>query len=312
MTKITVGNEFSDSRLDMFLLSQFDRSKITRSMLEKQIKESVMVNGKRAKKGLFLKVGDIVEFDQTKIVTKQESEKEILPIEGKLDIIDETVDYIVLNKPAGVPVHPGKGHVSDTVANHLRYYLEQKNEYDINIKRGGIVHRLDMDVSGLMICAKNRKTQLELQQLFETGQVIKLYKARLKALSKMLPESKLSLKTEISKFVKNGYEPDGRWIKVEGYIARDPSNRMRMRLNIDKGRSGRYALTYILPLKNKEALINIKTGRMHQIRATVKAMGWVVEGDQLYGDAFQAGSLSLTEIILKLKVAQEEKIWKLV
>lgn len=313
MKKIIVTPEWVDKRLDVFLLSNLANKEVTRSMLEKQIKKNVTVNSKVAKKGYFLRLNDIVEYNEELVDMKNFVSEDIVSVKGNLDIVDENDKYIVLNKPKGVPVHPGKGHEIDTLANYLRHYLESKGEYDLTVKRGGIVHRLDMDVSGLMIVAKDRTTQLALQQMFEKGEVTKLYLATVRSLNTIVTESKLTLKKQVKTFIDNNYQPDDRWMKIEGYITRDQSDRKRMRLSFDKGKTGRFALSYILPLKKNQMLINIKTGRMHQIRATMRALGWVVANDQLYGDPFPKGKMELEEILLKIYLdGTKESVWKLV
>lgn len=316
MTKLIVEQLDAGKRLDQFLLEKVGKGLgITRSTLIKYIEPAVKVNGKVCKKSKELDAGDYVEVDYAYFEnhTIEVNADLITSVKGELNIIEETADYIVLLKPKGVAVHPGKGNEDNTIANYLKYYMESKGEYDKTIKRGGIIHRLDKDVSGILLCAKNLKTQQFIQEKFENREVTKLYLATIKPLSRMIVENDNDALEEINKLVENNFQFDDRWMKVDGHISRDPKNRFRMRLNqLD---IGRLAITNILPLKNNQLLINIETGRMHQIRATLLYMGWVVVGDALYGDSQVENNkgIELEQILLSLEIGKRNrKTWRLV
>lgn len=310
--KLTVSDANQGTRLDIFLLSAFrDKENITRSSIAKYINSFVKVNGKEVKKGHILKQGDIIDVNEDILKQSSNVEDTLVATKGPLNIIDETSDYIVINKPKGVAVHPGRGNLDNTIANYLKYYLLEKNEYDIEVKRGGIVHRLDKQVGGILLCAKNRDTQLYFQHQFEQREVVKLYLANIVALSSHIPSSVEDLDTQINLFVERGYRPDDSWIKIEGNISRSRSNRMTMEI----GERGKNTLTYIKLLSNHQALINIQTGRMHQIRATIKSLGWVIENDTLYGDKNNQTSvgIGLDQILLRVKLPSGVfKVWRLV
>ncbi|MCC7290176.1 RluA family pseudouridine synthase [bacterium] len=307
MTRYEVRTAQAGLRLDSFLLqSLLIPFPVTRSALASVISEAVKVNKKAGKKGLKLSEGDLVEVDDALLssVLGQPGQDKLEAVKGDLKILEETSEYIVLNKPKGVAVHPGIGNENNTIANYLKAYLTDKGEYDPNIKRGGIVHRLDKVVSGILICAKTRETQIFLQNQFEQRKVAKLYLGRVVALNKPLMKSKYKAKDEVAKFVQNGLKPNERWIQVEGKIMRDKANRMRMVLSDDHGRS---ALSYILPLDGDFVLICIKTGRNHQIRATLKKLGWCIQGDVLYGDTkgkLRSG-IELEQILLSIETAPD-------
>lgn len=295
-------------RLDKFLMEMLKpHMTITRSSLASYIQDYTTVNNKPGRKGQQLKRNEVVEveIEDLEVESKRNFEDNITPKKGKLEILEETSDYIVLNKPSGVAVHPGVDNETNTIANYLRFYLEEKGEYDVTLQRGGIVHRLDKLVSGLLICAKTRSSQLFLQSKFENREVVKLYLANVE--EKEDEEGK-TLEEAIAEFKENEYEPTEEWRLVEGKISRDRANRMRMIL----GGRGKEAITYILPLVGDMVLVNIKTGRMHQIRATLKSLGMVIKGDELYGSKSKSKEISLKHILLRLPTPNGEvKEWSL-
>lgn len=307
----SVEKEFSGKRLDVFLMVKLKSEiEISRSALDLLIQRFVKLNQMPVKKGVKLKEGYIVDVDieGLQMEIKSKSTDNIVPVEYKLEIIEETPDYIVINKPHGVAVHPGKDNENNTIANYLKYYLQSKNEYDNNIKRGGIVHRLDKGVGGVLLCAKNFKTQLELQRKFENREVVKLYFAKVEELEMPLIKSDLTFDQALKSFKSNQFKPDDSWIKVEGKIARSRSDRRKMVI----GGKGKDCTSYVLPLENDSVLVNIVTGRMHQIRATMNYLGWVVVGDTLYGskqvneyeDIFE-----LKQILLRIEINGVVREW---
>lgn len=306
-----VTHPFNGYRLDNYLKEQLNRPLFTRSYIVKLI-DDVRVNGKPAKKGYLLKVGDVVEFDDSILQQEVNKDNDIKSKQGELKIVEETERYIVINKPKGIAVHPSRGNVDNTIANYVKYYLEQKGEYDSRIKRAGITHRLDKKVSGLMIVAKTLEYQQYLQSLFEKRLVKKVYLAKVKPLNKLVISSENKLEEAINILINNNFIVDNKWIKIEKYITRDPRNRLRMKLN-DKKR-GKNTITYIHPLENNQILVMIETGRRHQIRAAVNDLGWVVVGDGLYGDTNNnQDGIELEQILLKLDIApNKERMWRLV
>jgi 23S rRNA pseudouridine1911/1915/1917 synthase len=290
------------------------------------VKEGVTVNGDVVKKAVRTKEKDAVTIDMDRLrqileqVNVNKGLGSVEPQEGKLEIVEESRDWIVLNKPKGLVVHPGTGNPSGTLANFVAGYLSAKGEYDPSVKRGGVVHRLDKGVSGLIIFAKNRSSQLYLKKQFETRKVTKMYianarkvrdtefSALVSGLSSFEPRD-----TAVERYLR-AKRVDSSWTKVEGRIARDSSNRMRMRFTTS-GRSGRYSCLYIKPLSPSNFLILLKTGRMHQIRATLGYLGFVIQGDTLYGDFEQefSSGIELQSVVLGLReMGGEMKVWKLI
>lgn len=315
-----VSSKEEGKRLDVvgFIHLKEKLPQLSRSMVDKYVDQFFSVNGLWGlKKGYKLKEGDVVSILilelRKKIEEDNVAEDRIVAQQRPLKIIKETKNYMVIDKPKGIPVHPGKGNTQETLANYIKGYLIQKNEYDESLKRAGIVHRLDKGVGGLIIVAKNRKMQIHLQTQFENRKVLKVYLAKvLTNITSPFFDKQYDLSEEIKKLEKNEYQIDSRWERVEGYILRDPKNRMRMEITTQH--KGKYSLSYFLPLKENAVLIIIKTGRMHQIRAGLKSLGMVIEGDRLYGDTRSSGDkIELKQIVLGIHMPSGRKrIWRLV
>ncbi len=281
--EIHIKGESVGKRLDQLMLEILTNQSFSRSIVQRYIDKGCMVNGKESKRSYRLKEGDLLSVDTQywdKLKKKLDLSNDILPQEGELDIRYEDEDLMVIYKPKGLVVHPGVGNSENTLANYVRYYLESKGEYDNLMDRSGIVHRLDKGVSGLMVVAKNKSTQEYLKGEFKRKRVVKIYHATL------LESTNIQQNFEIRKYVSKmniKLQPWLNWQKVEGYIGRDRVNRYRMEFKTYQFRGSKYALNYIL-FSNSEALIKIETGRMHQIRATLKYLGYHIKGDSLYGN----------------------------
>ncbi len=294
--KIVVAQEHEGKRTDVLVLSflQQDGLKtLTRSSLRKYWDDLVSVNGKSAKPSLKLKHGDSVEVVKELLLENLKKEIEsssIIPQKGDLDIVFEDEHCLVLNKKAGVVVHPGSGNIDNTLSNHVVWYLQSKGQYDKSIKRGGIVHRLDKGVSGLILFAKTLQSQIFFQKQFEVHTVEKIYLAKVQSsifpseLECLLNGKNLNLKSVLSKLEKDDFICDDSWLKVTGYIRRSNINRMKMIFEPIKKSfgGGKLATSYIKPLSKEELLVKIETGRMHQIRATLEYLGLSIVGDSLY------------------------------
>lgn len=311
-------------RIDKVVSTLFKEN--SRSFLSKNIKDFVVVNDKVVKASYRLKEGDRVEVDGVVLkklygLEVQENEKlsKIVAQKGPLDIFYEDRDFLVLKKPAGLVVHPGISNYDNTLANYVKHYLIEKGEYEVGLKRAGIVHRLDMPVSGLIVFAKSVEFQKHLQKQFENHTVLKIYLADYevcggKVLFNEFKDIKL-VKKAIEDFEK-GLDTDLRdWYEVSGVMKRDARNRKRMvfERNVVNEKL-RFAQSYLLPLSESKMCVLIKTGRMHQIRATLKSLDVVLVGDRLYGwKKDEMGEIALKSVVLGfVDMAGKRRVFNLI
>lgn len=250
-----VVNSSEADRLDKFLVSQFpDQS---RSRLQDLIKQNyVQVNGNTVTKtGLRLEAGMSVTISIPEAVPSG-----LIPENIPLDIIFENKDLAVINKPAGMVVHPAAGHATGTLVQAALAAIPDLQGIN-GEERPGIVHRLDKATSGLIVLAKNEQAHRWLQDQFRLRKVKKVYLALVDG----RPPT-----------------PVGR---VEAEIARDPSHRKQMAV-VSNGR-GRPATTEYSTLEefDKYTLIEAHplTGRTHQIRLHMAFLGCPIVGDTVYG-----------------------------
>lgn len=239
-------------RLDIFLHNKL--RELSRSYIQKLIKQGfVKVNGRKCKAGHLLKYADKIEVS---LPSYETSEEKCISIEP--EIVYEDNDIIVINKPAGVVVHPAPGHINDTLINILlKRYPEIKQAGTAD--RPGIVHRLDKDTSGLMIIARNRRSYENLIEQFKNRRVKKTYLV----------------------LIKGKIEP--RHGIIDAPIGRHPSNRKKIAV-VEYGRPAttKYRVVrYINDCTLLEA--TPETGRTHQIRVHFSAIGFPVIGDKVYG-----------------------------
>jgi 23S rRNA pseudouridine1911/1915/1917 synthase len=245
----------SGERLDKFLVEQLPE--FSRSRLQGLISDGfVHVNGRAAKKA-----GQLIEHGQQISVRIPPPEPSGLIAEDiALDIIFENDDLLVVNKPAGMVVHPAAGHASGTLVNAVLGY-DPDIEGIGGEERPGLVHRLDKETSGLIVLAKNDKAHQWLQDQFRLRQVEKTYLA--------LVDGKPPT-------------PSGR---VEAPIGRDPSHRKKMA--IVPLRKGREAVSEYKTLESfaEHTLLEFHphTGRTHQIRLHCQFLGCPIVGDSIYG-----------------------------
>jgi 23S rRNA pseudouridine1911/1915/1917 synthase len=250
---ISVSDDSDGVRLDRFLASVLgDRS---RSHIQRLIKSGhVLVGGRAAKANQPVKVGQDVSVDDPEPI-EASPRPEALP----LPIVYQDKDLIVVDKPAGMVVHPAAGHEGGTLVNALLHHVDDLSGIG-GEKRPGIVHRLDRGTSGLMVIAKHDAAHEELSRQFHDREVEKEYLALVW-----------------------GEVMAGR--RIDAPIGRDPVNRKKMSA---KARRSREAVTRIVRAEHfgrslTLARVAIHTGRTHQIRVHLSAIGHPIVGDPLYG-----------------------------
>lgn len=249
--KLELTANRSGVRLDKYVAEEC--LELSRSYIQKLIGNGhVTVNNCVAKGSLKLNIGDRVV-----LVIPPPIPSTPLPEEIPLTIVYEDNDLLVVDKPAGLTVHPAPGHPSHTLVNAVMAHCPN---LEINGSvRPGIVHRLDKNTSGLIMVAKNDAAHRDLSDQIKTRSVIKRYL--------VLVEGCLS--------------PD-RGI-IEAPIDRDPSHRKRMAV-VSEGREAFTQYQVIKNMGNYTLLdVTIKTGRTHQIRVHFSAIGFPVVGDEVYG-----------------------------
>jgi 23S rRNA pseudouridine1911/1915/1917 synthase len=244
-------------RIDKFLSVRIEG--ISRNRIQQAAEtESILVNGTPVKSNYKVKPLDVI----TIVMDSPRRELEIIPEDIPLNIVYEDDDLMVINKPAGLVVHPGHGNYSGTLVNALAFHLKHDNITDIADPRLGLVHRIDKDTSGLLLVAKTPEAKTNLSMQFFNKETKREYVALAWG---------------------NVAENEGR---IEGNIGRDPKDRMLMRVFPD-GEHGKPAVTHysVIERLGYVTLVQcqLETGRTHQIRVHLKYIGHTIFNDERYG-----------------------------
>lgn len=256
-----VSPESSGDRLDAFTAKA---AQISRTAAQSLIEQGqVMVNGMAAAKNYKLRSNDEVE-----IRIPAPKEYTVQPERIPLDIVYEDADLLVVNKPKGMVVHPAAGHSDGTLVNALLYHCGDSLSGINGVLRPGIVHRIDMDTSGLLIVAKNDRAHQGLAEQIQVHSFTRIYEA-----------------VAVGTFP----EPEG---TIRTQIGRHPTQRKKMAVLSSGGKEAvtHYRILAEYPGSSRRTAyshlrLQLETGRTHQIRVHMAFLGHPLAGDTVYGSA---------------------------
>jgi len=263
--RIIVDKGQSLLRIDKFLMHRVENA--SRSRIQNAVElGNVLVNNKTIKASYKVKPLDIISV----VLPHPPRDTEVYPENIALNIVFEDDDILIVNKPAGMVVHPGYNNYTGTLVNGLVYHFQQLPTMPGNDGRPGLVHRIDKDTSGLLLISKNERAMTWLARQFFEHTITRKYLA----------------------LVWGDLEQDG---TVTGYIGRSVNDRRVMAI-YDDPEKGKWAVTHyrVLERMNYVTLIECKleTGRTHQIRAHMKHIGHPLFSDATYGgDKILKGTL---------------------
>ena len=244
-------------RIDKFLIDRMTH--VSRNRIQMAAEAGcILVNNKAIKSNYRIKPFDLVSI----MMARPRIDFEVLPEDIPLNIVYEDDELLVVNKPAGLVVHPGHGNYTGTLVNGLAWHLKDNPLCDFTDTRIGLIHRIDKDTSGLLVVAKTPEAKTHLSLQFFNKTTHRKYIA----------------------MVWGGIKEDAG--TIEGNIGRDPHDRLKMTVFPD-GEQGKPAITHFNVLKRLGYVslldCRLETGRTHQIRAHVSYIGHPVFNDTRYG-----------------------------
>ncbi|MBU2055664.1 MAG: RluA family pseudouridine synthase [Proteobacteria bacterium] len=279
----TVAPEEEGTRLDLFLTGK--ETGLSRARIQHAVSEGrVTVNGRPARAGRRVKAGDDVV-----ICIPALKSSGVLPEEIPLKVLYEDPFILVVDKPAGMVVHPAAGHPGGTLVNALLHHCRDLSGIG-GVLRPGIVHRLDKETSGLLVVAKSDEAHRGLAGQFKRHEVAKTYQAIVYG---------------------NPKTGEGR---IEAPVGRHPTDRKRMSTRSSRGKGAvtiwrvreRFGVASLLD-------VDIETGRTHQIRVHLMELGYPVVGDKVYGGAGRIRTIDDSAVRARIKALQRQALhaWRL-
>jgi len=256
---LIVKSEENSLRVDVFINKRemlISRTRIKNLILKKKLKLNNKIINNPSKK--------VSEGDNIILEIPEPKEASLKPYKFKLEIVHEDQDLLVINKPAGIIMHPGAGNYDETIVNALMYYNKDALSTIGDELRPGIVHRIDKDTSGLIVIAKNNETHENLSLQFSEHTIIRVY--QLLIWGKLRPSSG----------------------KIDTFITRSSKNRQIMEVSNSKGKRAitNYKTLEIFENDKTPTLslveCRLETGRTHQIRVHMTHMGNSIMGDGKY------------------------------
>ena len=278
--KLIVEESEIDQRVDVFINKQessISRTRIKNLILKKKLRINNLIIANPSKK---LNVGDKIQLE-----IPEPEKTSLKPYDYKLNIIYEDDDLLVIDKSAGISIHPGAGNYDNTIVNALMSYCKESLSNIGDELRPGIVHRIDKDTSGLIVVAKNNISHEHLSNQFNKHSIKRIYQA--------LIWGKLRPQTGI----------------IKTLITRSTKNRQLMEVGFNKGKKAitNYKTLEIFENKNSPTLslveCKLQTGRTHQIRVHMSHKGNNILGDKKYKKKFKKIkniNLDLEKMILNL------------
>ena len=254
--RLTADSGQKPMRIDKFLMEHLYNT--SRNRLQRAAEqEFILVNGRPVKSSYKVKPMDVI----TVMMDRPRYENEVIPEDIPLDIVYEDKYLMVVNKPAGLVVHPGHGNYHGTLVNAIAWHMKDNPDYDANDPHVGLVHRIDKDTSGLLVIAKTPDAKTNLGNQFFNKTTKRRYRA----------------------LVWGNVEQDEG--TVVGNIGRNPRDRMQMTVLPDD--QGKHAVTHyrVLERLGYVTLVEciLETGRTHQIRVHMKHIGHILFNDERYG-----------------------------
>lgn len=245
-------------RVDKFLVDHMQKA--SRNRIQQAAEAGcILVNGKPVKSNYRVKPRDVVSV----VMGRPRYEMEITPEDIPLDIVYEDEDVLVVNKPAGLVVHPGHGNWTGTLVNALAWHLRDNPDYDVNDPRLGLVHRIDKDTSGLLVVAKTPDAKTHLGKQFFNKTTKREYRALVWGI------------------------PSPATGRIEGNIGRSLKDRLQMAVYPTDSELGKHAVTHyeVLEQLGHVSLVRcvLETGRTHQIRVHMRHIGHPLFNDARYG-----------------------------